>query len=106
TNSRLQINDLVLDRATHQRRRGDQTIAVTPAEYEVLLILAERGGAVVDYASLVKLALGHQLETAEAKDLIKRHIYSLRQKIEPQPQEPVIILNVRGVGYRLAGVDQ
>jgi DNA-binding response OmpR family regulator len=106
TNSRLQINDLVLDRATHELCRGDQTIALTPAEYEVLLVLAERGGTVVDYATLVKLALGHQLETAEAKELIKRHIYSLRQKIERKPQEPVILLNVRGVGYRLAGVDQ
>jgi DNA-binding response OmpR family regulator len=104
--TRLQINDLVLDRATHELRRGDEPISLTPAEYDILLVLAEQGGAVVDYATLVRLSLGHQLETAEAKELIKRHIYSLRRKIEPQPQEPDILLNVRGVGYRLAGVSQ
>ncbi len=106
TATRLHIKDLVLDRATHELRRGDEPIDLTPSEYDILLVLAEQGGAVVDYATLVRLALGHQLETAEAKELIKRHIYSLRQKIEPRPQEPVILLNVRGVGYRLAGVGQ
>ena len=39
-----------------------------------------------------------------AEELIERHIYSLRQKIELDPQKPTILLNVRGVGYRLAGV--
>jgi len=102
--TRLQIKNLVLDRSTHELRRGDEPIDLTPSEYDILLVLAEQGGAVVDYVTLVKLALGHQLETAEAKELIKRHIYSLRQKIEREPQEPVILLNVRGVGYRLAGV--
>ena len=38
----------------------------------------------------------------EAKELITRHIYTLRQKLEPQPDQPQFILNVRGVGYRLA----
>ena len=99
----LQIGDLVLDQTTHELRRGDKPIGLTPAEYNVLLLLAEQGGAVVDYVTLVKLALGHQLETSAAKELIKRHIYSLRQKIERDPQKPAIILNVRGVGYRLAG---
>ena len=41
-------------------------------------------------------------EPWEAKELIKRHIFSLRKKIEPEPSSPRYILNVRGIGYRLA----
>jgi DNA-binding response OmpR family regulator len=68
----------------------------------LLLTLAERAGEVVDYITLVQLSLDYQAEPWEAKELIKRHVFSLRQKIEPEPSAPRYILNVRGIGYRIA----
>ncbi len=47
------------------------------------------------------MALGYEAEPWEAKELIKRHVFTLRQKIETDPTIPDYILNVRGVGYRL-----
>ncbi|MBK7919345.1 MAG: response regulator transcription factor [Chloroflexi bacterium] len=98
----LRIGPLVINRAAYEVRCQGQPLALTPAEYQVLLALAERDGAVIDYVTLVKMALDYEAEPWEAKELIKRHIYTLRQKVETQPEEPQFILNVRGVGYRLA----
>ncbi|MCP4416238.1 MAG: response regulator transcription factor [Chloroflexi bacterium] len=99
----LHIGDIVINRAAYEVRRQNETLTLTPTEYQVLLILAEQSGAVVDYATLVKIALDYAAEPWEAKELIKRHIYTLRQKVEWQPERPQMILNVRGVGYRLVG---
>lgn len=99
--TQLHIGDLVINRAAYEVRRKDETLALTPAEYQLLLTLAEQAGAVVDYVTLVKVTLDYEAEPWEAKELIKRHIYTLRQKVEWQPERPRMILNVRGVGYRL-----
>lgn len=99
----LRVGDLVINRAAYEVRRQGQPLALTPAEYQVLLALAERNGAVMDYVTLVQVALDYEAEPWEAKELIKRHIYTLRQKVETQPEQPQCILNVRGVGYRLVG---
>ncbi|MFO7678482.1 MAG: response regulator transcription factor [Chloroflexota bacterium] len=99
----LRVGELAINRAAYEVRRQGQPLALTPAEYQVLLALAERDGAVIDYVTLVKVALDYEAEPWEAKELIKRHIYTLRQKVETQPEQPQFILNVRGVGYRLVG---
>lgn len=98
----LQIGDLEIDRATYEVRYAEQMLTLTPTEYSLLLALAGQGGAVMDYITLTRVVLDYEAEPWEAKELIKRHIYTLRQKIEPQPDQPRFILNVRGVGYRLA----
>jgi DNA-binding response OmpR family regulator len=46
--------------------------------------------------------LDYAAELPEAKELIKRHIFTLRQKIEVDPSRPVLIVNARGAGYRAA----
>ncbi|MBK8903164.1 MAG: response regulator transcription factor [Anaerolineaceae bacterium] len=93
---------LEINRATYQVRCAGQALALTPTEYSLLLALAEQDGAVIDYVTLTRVVLDYAAEPWEAKELIKRHIYTLRHKLEPQPEQPQFILNVRGVGYRLA----
>jgi DNA-binding response OmpR family regulator len=98
--SELRVGDLLLDLARHEVRRQDQIVTLTPTEYRLLHLLVEQGGAVVDYVTLVRLTLDYDAELYEAKELIKRHIFTLRQKIEDDPAQPKLILNARGVGYR------
>ena len=98
----LKIGALVIDRAAYEARYAGQPLSLTPTEYSLLVTLAEQAGAVMDYVTLTKVVLDYEAEPWEAKELIKRHIYTLRQKLEPQPDQPQFILNVRGVGYRLA----
>lgn len=101
TTTLVQMGDLIINRATYEVRHRGELLSLTPTEYRVLLTLAERSGAVVDYLTLVKDALEYAAEPWEAKELIKRHIFTLRQKMETRPERPQLILNVRGVGYRL-----
>lgn len=96
----IRLGDLTIDLARREVRRQDTIIELTPTEYKLLRILVEQEGAVIDYVSLVRLTLGYEAELPEAKELIKRHIFTLRHKIEATPAQPELILNARGMGYR------
>jgi DNA-binding response OmpR family regulator len=101
-NRYLTAGDLVIDLRGYQVRRGGEEVALTPSEFQLLAALASRAGEVINYVTLVRLSLEYEAEPWEAMELIKRHVFSLRQKIEPEPSSPRYILNVRGIGYRLA----
>jgi DNA-binding response OmpR family regulator len=98
----FRIGDLFIDLRAHEVTCNGIPIPLTPSEFKLLVTLASHEGQVVDYATLVKESLSYEIEAGEAKELIKRHIFALRQKIEPDPASPQYIVNVRSVGYRLA----
>ncbi|MFQ5612026.1 MAG: response regulator transcription factor [Anaerolineae bacterium] len=98
----LQVGDLHIDLRAHEVRRDGEAIHLSPSEFKLLAALASRPGEVVDYSTLARLSLGYEAELWEAKELIKRHVFTVRHKIEPDPASPRYLLNVRGVGYRLA----
>jgi DNA-binding response OmpR family regulator len=98
----ITTGDLHIDLAAYEVRRGDQVLSLTPSEFQLLVNLASRPGEAIDYVTLVRQTLDYEAEPSEAKEPIKRHVFALRQKIEPEPSSPCYILNVRGIGYRLA----
>jgi DNA-binding response OmpR family regulator len=100
-NSYVTAGALTLDRNTHEVRCGAVITALTPSEFSILLTLAEHAGQVVAYGALAQASLGYATDPWEAKELVKRHILTLRQKLEPQPDQPQYIVNIRGIGYRL-----
>lgn len=102
----LRLGEVLVDFRAHELKRADEIIPLTPSEYEILITLASNHGDLVDYVSLVKSALGYDAEPQEAKELIKRHIFTFRQKIGPNFESPRYILNVREYGYRLASADR
>lgn len=97
----LQIGRLKIDTQAYTVVCGEDPIALTPTEFKLLVALASRLGEAISYTDLVQQALDYETELWEAKELIKRHVFSLRQKIEDNPSSPQSLLNVRGVGYRL-----
>ena len=97
----IHLAEVQIDFHAHNLQRGEERIPLTPSEYEILISLASHDGETIDYASLVKSALGYDVDKHEAKELIKRHIFTLRQKIGPDFEVPRYIVNVRGYGYRL-----
>ena len=99
---KIRIKDLLINVPTHEVSRSGQRIKLTLSEFNLLVAMASRNGDILDYITLVRTVLGYEAEETEAKELIKRHIYTLRRKIEPTPSKPRYILNIRGVGYRLA----
>jgi len=87
----------------HTRRLliGERTINLPPATFDYLLVLARRAPNVVDYKTLVAEAQGYQADSREAQELVKWHVHHIRQAIEPDVHQPIYLINMRGVGYRL-----
>ncbi|RMG96635.1 MAG: DNA-binding response regulator [Chloroflexi bacterium] len=98
----IQVGDIHIDLAAHEVQVGGQQISLSPSEYRLLVTLANHVNQVLDYVTLVAEVLQYDAEPWEARELIKRHIFTLRQKIEPDPAHPRYIHNIRGIGYRLS----
>ncbi len=97
----LKLGRLVLDLQARRATFGQSVLALPPAAFDYLLILARRSPEVVDYVALVSEAQNYQVEASEARELAKWHVHVLRQALEADPQNPQYLLNVRGTGYRL-----
>ncbi|MFQ5420340.1 MAG: winged helix-turn-helix domain-containing protein, partial [Anaerolineae bacterium] len=94
-------SQLVIDTQAYTVACGDNPVPLTPTDYKLLVTLAAQLGIAISYTDLARQVLDYEAEPWEAKELVKRHVFSLRQKIEDDPSLPQMLLNVRGVGYRL-----
>ncbi len=99
--SQMVIQDVVLDSATGQARRGDETVNLTPTEFRLLSYLARHRGQALSRAQIVEAVWGFAPDI-ESEKTVNVHIRRLREKIELNPEQPVLILTVPGIGYRLA----
>ena len=94
----LQYQDLCIRPEKFEAARRGEIIALTPTEFRILLALAASPGRVFTRTQLLKQALGEVFETNEKT--VNVHIRNLRQKIEDDPENPIFIQTVFGVGYR------
>lgn len=97
----LVINDLVLDQATGQVRRGEEVINLTPTEFRLLNYLARHRGQALTRGQIVEAVWGYAPDV-ESEKTVNVHIRRLREKIELKPDQPSLILTVPGIGYRMA----
>jgi two-component system response regulator MtrA len=94
----LQIGDLDIDVAGHQVTRGDQVISLTPLEFDLLVCLARKPWQVFTREVLLEQVWGYR-HAADTR-LVNVHVQRLRSKIEHDPENPEIVVTVRGVGYK------
>jgi DNA-binding response OmpR family regulator len=94
----LRAADLEIDLQAHSVRRGDQTIELTPTEFNLLVVMAAQPGRVFKRSQLLEKLQGISFEGYERT--IDAHIKNLRIKIERDPKKPRTIETVFGVGYR------
>lgn len=99
--STLVIDDLVLEQAKGQLRRGNEVINLTPTEFRLLTYLARHRGQAVTRAQIVEAIWGYAPDL-ESEKTVNVHIRRLREKIELKPDQPTLILTVPGIGYRMA----
>ncbi|MCI0398499.1 MAG: response regulator transcription factor [Chloroflexi bacterium] len=97
----LKRGPLTVDLYTQRVMLGGQAVELPPTSFEYLVALARHAPDVVSYEALVVEAQGYETDRPQAQDLAKWHIHTLRQALEPEPDRPRYILNVRGMGYRL-----
>ena len=95
---RLAIGDLLIDVAGHQVTRGEESIALTPLEFDLLLALARKPWQVFSREVLLEQVWGYR-HSADTR-LVNVHVQRLRAKIERDPENPEVVVTVRGVGYR------
>jgi two-component system, OmpR family, response regulator len=94
----ISIDGLVVDPSRRTVELNGEGVDLTYVEFELLSMLAARPGRVYSRRQLLEALWGD----ADYRDprTIDVHVRHLREKLEPNPSEPVYILTVRGVGYR------
>jgi len=93
------FGDIEIDRATHTVSLHGAPVELAPKEYDLLVALADRNGAVASRLDLMRQVWGYS--DAVITRTIDTHIAELRRKLERDPAHPRHILTVRKVGYRL-----
>ena len=94
----LRVGEIALDKGSHEVRVGDQTVSLTPSEFDLLAILMAMPGRVFSRLDLLERLQGTTFEGAVRT--IDVHIRNLRTKLEPDLSAPRYIVTVFGVGYR------
>jgi two-component system response regulator MtrA len=101
TSTGLSIGNIKIDQIAHSIIRNGQNIPLTRLEFDLLVALAKQPGRVFSREALLSEVWGYRPATDTR--LVNVHIQRLRSKVERDPENPEIILTVRGVGYK-AGV--
>ena len=94
----LEVGDLTVDVPQHTVTRGNQEIQLTPLEFDLLVEMARKPNQVHSREELLESVWGYR--NASDTRLVNVHVQRLRSKIEHDPENPEIILTVRGVGYK------
>ena len=94
----LTLGPLTIDPAAYLVRRGATEIALTATEFRLLYEFARHAGQVLTRDQLLELVWGYTY-LGDSR-LVDVHVQRLRAKIEDDPARPLLILTVRGVGYR------
>ena len=93
------IGDVEIDRVLSVVRKNGVEIALTKTEFRLLVEFADHPGMVLSRDQLLERVWGY--EYLGDSRLVDAHVRRLRVKVETQPEEPTMIVTVRGMGYRL-----
>jgi DNA-binding response OmpR family regulator len=94
----LSVAGVLVDRRERTVLVRGEPVKLTFSEFELLACLLERPGRLFNRQELLRAIWGDSAyRDPRAIDV---HIRHLREKLEPQPDEPGLILTVRGAGYR------
>ena len=96
----LNSGELLLNPATYEAYMGEERLALTYTEFQMLFILVRNWGIVVP-----RKALEEELwaERTDSYNLVKKYVQRLRVKLLDDSRAPCWIANVHGVGYRFVG---
>lgn len=97
----LEVGALVIDLSGRTVLRDGAEVHLTPKEWIVLAELAKAPGRVITHQQLLRTGWGMAQENQT--EYLRVLMRSLRQKLEQDPSQPVMLINEPGVGYRLLG---
>ena len=98
-NLSLTVGDVTMDMIARTVTKAGQEVHLTPKEYAVLTQLARFPGRVITHNQIMNEVWPHEHE--HHVEYLRVLVRTLRQKLEADPQQPRIICNELGIGYRL-----
>ena len=97
-NETLEVGDFRIDLGTRSVKVRDETVRLTPKEFDLLLYFVQNAGRVLTHRKLLGAIWGG--EYTEQKEYLRVFVGNLRRKVEPDPDRPRYILTEPWVGYR------
>jgi len=97
----FRIGDLQIDSAHRRVTRNGGDVALTGAEFDILLLLVRSAGKVLSRDEIAEAALGRPIGFSDRS--IDNHISNLRKKLGTHVGQVERIQNVRGSGYAYTG---
>ncbi|MDQ1631114.1 MAG: two-component system, OmpR family, response regulator MtrA [Frankiaceae bacterium] len=94
----LSVDDVSIDVQAHEVTRDGAPLTLTPLEFDLLVTLGRRPRQVFSREALLQQVWGYR-HVADTR-LVNVHVQRLRAKVERDPEQPRVVLTVRGVGYR------
>jgi two-component system response regulator CpxR len=94
----IRVGDLQLDEQARQLLIGGNSITLTGAEFNLLMLLVKEAGHVVSRERLAKEGLGRALQAYDRR--IETHMAQIRRKLGPLADGTARIQTVRGAGYQ------
>ena len=99
----LKVGELIIDLTQHSVCKGAKDISLTNIEFQILYFLALHKGMVMSKEQIYEYVWNGEYVFDDSN--ITSHIRRLRVKIEDDPANPRYIQTVRGIGYKMAKVD-
>ena len=93
-----QSGDLVVDLAARVVTRASHEVKLTATEYALLRLFVRHRGRILTHRYILREIWGPKSE--EHRQYLRVYVTHLRQKIEANPAEPVLIKTEPGIGYR------
>lgn len=94
------LDDLAIDEAAREVRRGTEPVPVTRTEFDLLAVPAGHPGRVTTRTQLAEQIFGGLYE--ESERTIDSHVRNLRRTLGSRPDGSDDVETVRGVGHRVA----
>lgn len=99
----LSQGGLVVDLARHVITLEGNELDLSPTEFRLLACLAQEVPKVVSAQELVRQVHGENCDRLEASEIVRHHVYRIREKARGCAGRQDIVRTVRGVGYALSG---
>jgi len=97
----IHLHNLQIDLLQQKVYQNQTMLNLTPKEYDLLAYMMQHAGRTLDRSEMAKGAWGIELSGLDTR-MVDMHLSNLRDKIETNPKDPMLIKTVRGFGYRFS----
>lgn len=97
---RIKVGDLTLDLKSFEISTPLHTVLLTPVEFELMQFLISNADQVFSADQLLQRVWGYPAGTG-MPDLVRVHVKNVRDKIEPDPRQPIYLRNILRRGYMI-----